>query len=348
VRALRSARLAAAILMAAATVARAQAPAKHPALPSPQDKLLLVGSGTVSTVTVFQAKADRLSLLRTIETGKGPEQIVVTADGRTAYVLNGGDDSISVIDLSTLTVARTITHPHLQRPADPPPVRGVSGMAVTPDGKKLYVTSRFRKLVLVMTPAGDVTKEIPGDDVSSIAVSADGARMYFTSDRPQVLFAVDTATDAVVGQVRTGRGPGGITFTPDGKALLLTNTSSDTLQVVNPRTLEIESTTGVGRAARSAAVSPDGRLAFVGTRMVTGSSVDVVDLRREAPRKANSLPVGTMIHRLLVSDDGAYLYMTCASTTDPRDNVIALDLLTMEIVRYARGGANASALAFRK
>jgi YVTN family beta-propeller protein len=341
-------------LILVATAAHAQPPAvpARGSLPSPQDKLLLVASRTDSMLTVFRARADQLAPLKTIPTGKGPDEVVITADGRTAYVSNAGDDSITVVDLGTLTVARTITHPRLQRPSDAAPTRAVFGLAVTPDGKKLYVAARAQNAVFVMSPAGDVIKEIPVADVSTIALSPDGGRAYAVSDRPQQLTAVDTATDTVVGTVKTGRQPKGIAFTPDGKTLVLAAVAHDALQFLNARTLEVEATIGAGRAPQSPVVSPDGRLAFVGTRDLAGggvlSSVSVVDLRRDSPRQVKAVLVGSMANKLVVSDDGAYLYVTCTSVTDARDTILALDLLTMEIARYARGGAGASGMAFRK
>jgi YVTN family beta-propeller protein len=346
----RGATLALVLTAILAAEARAQAPAGGAdRLPAPTDQLLLVVSRTDATLKVFAAKEDRLTPLRTVPTGKGPDEVVVSPDGKTAYVTNAGDGSITVVDLATLEAARTITEPRLKAPEGPS--RAVFSVAPTPDGRKLYVTARAAGAVLVMTPTGEVTKEIRVPDVSTVAIAPDGRRVYAVGDRPQELVAIDTATDAVVGRLKTGRQPKGIAFTPDGKTLVLAAVAHDAVQFVDTATFQVEATIGAGRSPQSPVVTPDGRLAFVGTRELEGggtvSRVSIIDLRLPSPRQVGSFVVGSMVQKLVVSGDGAYLYVTSTGASDPRDNVLAVDLFTMQIVRFARGGTDTLGMAFR-
>ncbi len=66
-----------------------------------------------------------------IAVGNDPLGLAITPDGRTAYVVNGGSNDVSVIDTATNTAARP-----------PIPVGlGPVAIAITPDGRTAYVIS---------------------------------------------------------------------------------------------------------------------------------------------------------------------------------------------------------------
>ena len=233
-------------------------------LPARTDKLLIVLSPKDATAKVFLAIADRLDLLRTIPTGKGPQDVCIAPDGNTAYVANGLDDSITVIDLEHLKAAGTLAPAHLKSP---------TSVAITPDGKKLYVGARGSNLLLVLSPAGQVLKEIALTDPATVAIAPAGRRAYVASNSTQSVLVVDTVTDEIVATIKTGRQPKGIAFTPDGKTVVITCVAHDVMHLVDAATNEVKATIGAGRSLQSAAVLPDGRLAFTVTRDVRDGGV---------------------------------------------------------------------------
>ncbi len=65
--------------------------------------------------------------------------MAITPDGRHAYITNRGSDTVSVVDTASNTVTATITIP-----PDPYPYVGHSypkGVAITPDGRRAYITN---------------------------------------------------------------------------------------------------------------------------------------------------------------------------------------------------------------
>ena len=68
--------------------------------------------------------------------------VTVNPDGKAVYVSNGGDGTVSVIDVATNKVTKTI--PVGKRPWN---------MAITPDGKKLYVANGRSNSVSVIDTA---------------------------------------------------------------------------------------------------------------------------------------------------------------------------------------------------
>ena len=67
--------------------------------------LVLVANQSSNTVTALDGSG---TVLKTIDVGVSPQRIHMTDDGKRAYVPNEGGDSVSVIDLSSLTVVQTL------------------------------------------------------------------------------------------------------------------------------------------------------------------------------------------------------------------------------------------------
>jgi YVTN family beta-propeller protein len=93
-------------------------------------------------------------------------------DGSKVYVTNHFDNTVSVIATATSTVTATI-----------PVGSGPSGVAVTPDGTKVYVANNgfgFGTNVSVIDAATNtVIATIPvGSSPSNVAVTPDGRRVY--------------------------------------------------------------------------------------------------------------------------------------------------------------------------
>ncbi|MDD9377218.1 hypothetical protein M8Z33_11130 [Streptomyces sp. ZAF1911] len=80
--------------------------------------------GTVSVVDTATGKV----IGAPIPVGRHPKDVVVSPDGRRAYVTNQGEDSMSVIDTSTNKVTDTIS------------VAGPTRIALTPDGRHAWIT----------------------------------------------------------------------------------------------------------------------------------------------------------------------------------------------------------------
>jgi YVTN family beta-propeller protein len=71
-----------------------------------------------------------LKVVATIPVGQQPEDIAWSPDGRFAYVVNNGSNTVSVIDAMTNMVTATI-----------PTGAGPSSIAVLPDGHQAYVSN---------------------------------------------------------------------------------------------------------------------------------------------------------------------------------------------------------------
>src|SRR6516225_1057251 len=124
-----------------------------------------------------------------------------------AYITNLVSANVSVIDTATNTVIATI------------PVGGLSpfGVAVTPDGSKVYVTdsSRSGHVSVIATATNTVIATIPvGEGPRGVAVTPDGSKVYVTNvelpPNPPVVSVIATATNTVIATIPLGGESNGV------------------------------------------------------------------------------------------------------------------------------------------
>jgi YVTN family beta-propeller protein len=99
---------------------------RHAAITS-DDKLLIASCLGSHVVGVIDIATD--TVLRKVDVGPGPKTIEISKDGKFAYTANYRGSSLSIVDLTTW---KSITVPL-------PIVKG-SGLTVSPDDRRIYVT----------------------------------------------------------------------------------------------------------------------------------------------------------------------------------------------------------------
>jgi YVTN family beta-propeller protein len=131
-----------------------------------------------------------------------------------------------------------------------------TGVAVTPDGKHVYVTNGFNAVSVIATATNTVVATIPvGIDPNGVAVSPDGKHAYVANQGSNSVSVIDTATNTVVAMItvgsgyaggRPGSGPNAIAVTPDGKHAYVANYLSNNVSVIDTATNTVVATVGVG------------------------------------------------------------------------------------------------------
>ena len=165
-----------------------------------------------------------------------------------------GPDEIKVFDLATLSVVNSV-------PTGSHPV----GIAVTPDGKKVYVSCSQSNSVVVYTASGaTLTSSATVTGFATphgIAVSPDGSRVFVansdTNYQPgsDTVGYIDTLTDTLLGSFTTGAGstPMGIAMSPDGMRAYVShfNYSGAVGEIGGPLTLAVMKTGSGGGTVSS-------------------------------------------------------------------------------------------------
>lgn len=115
----------------------------------------------------------------------------ITNSHKKAYVGLFGDQAVAVLDTVTNQVLKTI------------PVTAPDGLIVTPNGKKVYVSSADTGSVKVIDTADDTlsTSIDVGAKPAGIAVTPDGSRVAVAVGGDGELVIIDTSTDSVAKRV---------------------------------------------------------------------------------------------------------------------------------------------------
>jgi len=179
-----------------------------------------------------------------------------------AYVANESD-TVSVIDIATNSVAVTI-------PVGPIPFAPI-GIAVTPDGTRVYVTKAgdpfdvaSGTVAVIDTATNTVVATIPvGILPEAVAITPDGTRAYVANTASSTASVIDIATNTVIATVAGLLDPLGVAITPDGTRAYVTNEGSGSVSVIDTATNTVVATIPVEIFPVAVAITPDGTRAYV-------------------------------------------------------------------------------------
>jgi YVTN family beta-propeller protein len=213
----------------------------------------------------------------TVGVGKDPWGVAFTPGGQSAYVVNGGSGTVSVItnaDTAGAAVSQTLTLGNASN--------NVSGaaIAITPDGQYAYVTDSNSDTVTVIDgvdtthPVVSSTVLTVGLEPDAIAITPDGQYAYVlgTLGTVTVIDGASTA-DPTVGPTLTigGNQLSSITITPDGQYAYVTNSSNSNYTGYNVAVIggiatgdpAVAATLTVGDFPYDVAFSANGQYAYV-------------------------------------------------------------------------------------
>jgi YVTN family beta-propeller protein len=158
------------------------------------------------------------------------------------------------------------------------------GVAVTPDGRKVYVTNAGNDtesliddtVSVIDTETDDVVATITINDSSfGVAVTPDGSKVYVTNLNRPTVSVIDTGTNTVVALIGMGVGPRGVAVTPDGSKVYVANPSDNRVAVIDTEFDTLVATIQVGTSPIGVAVTPDGSRVYVANQ--GSNTVSVID-----------------------------------------------------------------------
>ena len=214
-----------------------------------------------------------------LPTGRGPHEVAVSPDGRTAVVCDYGEQqggsTLTVLDLATWQVARTIDLGEYRRP---------HGIVYQADGRHVIVTCETNQaLIRVDVEGAKVVRAFATEAQAShmVAVTPDGARAFVANIGSGSVTAIDLVEGAILAQIETGAGAEGIAVTPDGREVWVGNRAADTLSVIDAEWLEVRATLECATFPIRVEITPDGKRALVSN--AESGDVAVFDVAERKP-----------------------------------------------------------------
>jgi len=154
-----------------------------------------------------------------IPAGGRPRPYVVSSDGKTMYVAVADLHGFIIVDIPGQKVVERVEipaqHATLRKLEYETPDTLTHGLALTPDGSELWVSSLL-------------------DDA---------------------MYIYDVKAKKITGKVSTGEGPNWIVFSPDGKYACISNTDTDDVSIIEVKTRREVTRVKVGKVPKRLAMA---------------------------------------------------------------------------------------------
>lgn len=298
------------------------------------NSILVVLNKTDSNLTILDAAT--MKVLGKVAVGDSPHEVVISADGKTAYVGNYGaqtpGNSLSIIDLATRKETKRVDLGGFYRPHELAEVDG-----------KVYFTSETSRTIARYNPATDKIDWVMGTGQSVTHM------LVFSPDKKRV-FTANIASDSVtainlgvppnaqnIAQIQVGKQPEAIHISPDGKEVWVGLNAEGAIDVIDTTTNKFKEKIKLGERPYRIKFTPDGKRVFA--TMPNTKEILVLDAatRKEIKRmKLESVPLG-----IVFSKDGKTAFVTVVET----DGVLKIDTEKYEIVGRAETGKGPDGVA---
>jgi YVTN family beta-propeller protein len=188
--------------------------AVHNTYVTPDGKYVVAGSIPSKTLTVIDVPTETPVWSLTMDEGIRPMAFATNPDGSTKWIFVqlSGFNGFAVVDFATRKEINRITLPHVRAGKETFPKGGNEshGMAITSDGKTLIVNSRLNSAI-------------------------------YSYSLPDL---------KLVGSADVGISPDWVTLTPDGKSAYVANAGSNSVSVVDIRSMKEVTRIPVGQAPK--------------------------------------------------------------------------------------------------
>jgi YVTN family beta-propeller protein len=297
-------------------------------------RLLVLNKSEASLLSVDPASG---KVLGRVATGDGPHEVVVSSDGRFAFVSNYGTgaapgQTISMIDLAALKEIRRIDLAPLTRPHGLDFVNG-----------KVYFTAEADKKIARYDPATNNIDWL-------FETGQNGTHMMLVAKDARTIFTANIASDSVsiIQQgsdgawthtiVNVGKGPEGIDLSPNGRELWVAHSRDGAISVIDVPARKVVHSLNIGtKRSNRIKLTPDGKFALVSD--LDAGEVIVIDA--VARKELKRLPVGRMVEGIVIPDNTRAFV-----AVNGEDYVAVIDLKTWTVTRKIPTGKGPDGMAW--
>lgn len=171
---------------------------------------------------------DELNNENSIKVGKGPDAMFLTPNQEKLYIANVGDTTISIINLKTEKVEKTIKG-----------VRYPWGFSRLGNTNKVAVSAYDKQMVIIDFTTDQIIRERSFDtSIGGLVSSKEGKFIFIVGIDAKKVFKLEVEDLEIVDEFPTGNGPDGVGLSANGQNLYVTNTEDKTISVINTESKE--------------------------------------------------------------------------------------------------------------
>jgi YVTN family beta-propeller protein len=188
-----------------------------------------------------------------VPVGVAPFSVAPLPDRSGALVTNNGSGTVSVIQGTSVVATISL------------PGGSPDGLAITPDGKRAYVTNfdnQTPAVYVIDIPSRTVIATLPaGIYPANVTITPDGSQAWVSALYSNDVEIIDIATNTVIKTVGTFPGAFGIAFNPAGTRAYVVSSVNGSVFVVDTTTYQVIATIPTGPSPQH--VVSSGRFVFV-------------------------------------------------------------------------------------
>ena len=271
-----------------------------------------------------------LKILGKVAVGDSPHEVVVSADGKTAFVANYGaqtpGSSLSVIDLASMKELRRVDLSPLLRP------HGLQEI-----GGKIYFTAETNRLIARYDPAANKVDFVMGTGQNGshmIVGTSDQKRFYTANIGSDSVTAFEFQNVPPAGSrithIAVGKQPEAIDLSPDGKEVWVGLNAEGAIDIIDTTQNKTVGKIQLGGRPYRVKFTRDGK--YVYATMLNAPEIIVIDAatRKETKRiKLESTPLG-----IVFSKDGKWAFVSAVES----DFVLKIDLEKGDVAAKVQTG----------
>ena len=221
------------------------------------DGTLVLATQEVGDTLVIIYTSSFTGIAKTLGVGNSPRGVAIEPEGKYAYVANFDDDTVSKVYISNRTVSATIDvgDGPMGVAARYDEENGTPIVYVT-NYYNDTVTVIGEDNEVIKTIYVD-------DDPVGLAVTPDGKTVYVANYGDDTVSIIDTEDESVTDTLNVGNGPWGVAVGAEGDYVFVTNYLSDTVTVIQTSDNTIYDTVSVGDGPRGVSAPCNGNFAYV-------------------------------------------------------------------------------------
>ena len=205
---------------------------------SPDGTRLYIASEDTGQLVIMDARSGVVHAA--LPVGGEPEGVAVSPDGSLVYATSEEDSQVAVIDTLRNAVRARVRVGLRPRNALFAPAGDRAFVPGENDSSVTAIDVRSDRATGKARIGGENSRPM------GIAMTPDGSQLFVTTGRGRELVRLDPATLRVTGRVAVGQRPWGVALTPDGRYAFTANGPSNDVTMVDTRTMQIVARFPVG------------------------------------------------------------------------------------------------------